>query len=100
MNKAVIVILSVGLLVSLTGCMDKDKGKDQKEVRSIQWFMDHDPERKSQLEMCMANADKVAMPMNCTNAKQAEMSLTEEGSDNSMMGTPTQMDKSEKGKEK
>lgn len=63
MNKMMLVLAAM----VLSGCVGE-------EPRSVQWFKDHDPERKAVIEDCNRNA--VPDSVECLNAQKAKDDLS------------------------
>lgn len=50
----------------LTGCGDKTP------VQTVEWYKDHDAERKEMVAKCGDNPGQNELTANCVNAKQAD----------------------------
>lgn len=62
--KKIYVLLA--LAAALTGC------GDNQPVQTVDWYKQHDTERKEMVAKCDANPGQTELAPNCTNAKQAE----------------------------
>ena len=63
MRKIVLLVL---LAAGLAGC------GEETPVQTVDWYKDHDTERKEMLAKCKADPGQLGQSPNCINAKQAE----------------------------
>lgn len=54
------------LATALAGCGDNTP------VQTVEWYKQHDAERKEMVDKCNDNPGQTELAANCTNAKQAD----------------------------
>lgn len=65
MRTAITVLLIAGSCC-LFGC------KDEKEVKTVQWYRDNPAELQKQYDICRNNPGQLKDDLNCVNAMQAK----------------------------
>ena len=63
--KRVLVTVSLMALLLLMGC------REEKEVKTVQWYRDNPAECQKQVEICKNNPGQLKDDPNCINAMQA-----------------------------
>ena len=66
MRTAITILMIAGSLC-LFGC------KDEKEVKTVQWYREHPAELQKQYALCRDNPGQLKDDPNCINAMQARM---------------------------
>ncbi|MDY3809841.1 EexN family lipoprotein [Desulfovibrio porci] len=63
--KHVLIAAGVAALLLLSGC------KEEKEVKTVQWYTEHPAERQTQIDICKNNPGQLKDEPNCVNAIQS-----------------------------
>lgn len=62
-----IYLAIASLLAALAGCSES--------TQTVEWYKEHEAERKTMLEKCRNNPGDLAASPNCVNARQAQKRL-------------------------
>jgi len=71
--KRAMLILSSMFILTLIGCGEEVK---KEEVKTVEWYKEHEIERKAQIEKCNNNPGELNITPNCINARSAQSELT------------------------
>jgi hypothetical protein len=63
--KRLLIAASFAALMLLPGC------KEEKEVKTVQWYTEHPAERQAQMDICKNNPGQLKDDPNCINAMQS-----------------------------
>ncbi|MDR0564683.1 MAG: EexN family lipoprotein [Azoarcus sp.] len=70
--KAMHCITAMMLLAPLAGCWEDKPAASNEEVRTVEWYRGHQPERQAMLEKCKNNPGELRDAPNCVNARAAK----------------------------
>jgi len=71
MNRSNVVFFAVIFVLTLSGCVGE---KD----RTVEWYKEHETERKAKIAECENNPGKLANTPNCVNARVAQSYIQHE----------------------
>lgn len=63
--KHMLIAASIAVSLFLPGC------KEEKEVKTVQWYTEHPAERQAQVDICKNNPGQLKDDPNCINAMQS-----------------------------
>ena len=75
MNMGILVATGITCLFFFSAC-SQEKTLATGETHAVEWFKEHNAERRAVLEECSNNPGEMADLPNCQNAETAELKLS------------------------